>query len=71
MGRFKPLTECENCGSIWSIGTEEHDWQKCSSCGWQPGQPVEEYNEDDDDLDFGFEGNDDGDDDFRDGSLDY
>lgn len=39
---MKPLTECENCSSIWSPGSEEYDWQKCSSCGWSPGQPIDE-----------------------------
>lgn len=41
-------TECHNCGAIWSPGTEEYDWQKCSACGWSPGEPIDE----DDDEDF-------------------
>jgi len=45
----KPLTSCENCSSIWSPGTEEYDEQQCSACGWTPGAPLDE---DDDDEDF-------------------
>ncbi|RTL56252.1 MAG: hypothetical protein EKK37_17415 [Sphingobacteriales bacterium] len=41
------LSECLNCGSIWSPGTEEHDFQRCSACGWQPGMPVDDFEEDD------------------------
>jgi len=47
-------SECHNCGSIWSPGTEEYDWQKCSACGWEPGDPIEEdhgWDEDDYELD--------------------
>lgn len=40
---------CENCGATWSPGTEEHDWQKCFSCGWCPGDPIDD--DDDDYLD--------------------
>lgn len=43
-----PYLECQNCSSIWSPGTEEFDWQKCSSCGWEPGDPIDE----DDDMDY-------------------
>lgn len=42
------LCECENCGSTWSPGTEEYDWQTCAACGWQPGDTID----DDDDFDF-------------------
>lgn len=45
------VTECHNCGSIWSPGTEEYDWQKCNCCGWSPGDPIDEdqgWDEDDD-----------------------
>ncbi len=43
-----PTTECHNCGSIWGIGSEEYDWQQCDACGWRPGQPID--NEDDDEI---------------------
>jgi hypothetical protein len=46
-----PLTECENCSSIWSPGTDEYDFQKCASCGWRPGDDLDEDIDDDDDLD--------------------
>lgn len=39
--------KCENCGEMWSPGTEEHDWQKCNCCGWSPGDPIDEDEEDD------------------------
>lgn len=39
---MKPCTECQNCSSIWSPGTEEYNWQKCAACGWKPGDPIEE-----------------------------
>ena len=42
----KSLSECLNCGSIWSTGTEEHDWQQCSACGWRPGMPIDEDDDD-------------------------
>ncbi len=38
---------CDNCGEMWHPGTEEHDWQKCSACGWSPGDEIEEDDEDD------------------------
>lgn len=41
-----PLSACENCSSIWSPGTEEHDWQVCSACGWRPGKPIDDANDD-------------------------
>jgi hypothetical protein len=46
------LTECENCSSVWSPGTEEFDEQQCSACGWVPGTPLDE---EDDFNDFGFD----------------
>jgi predicted nucleic acid-binding Zn ribbon protein len=46
------LEECLNCGSLWSVGTEEYDWQQCSACGWQPGEPIVDDDDDDDDDDF-------------------
>lgn len=53
-----PCNECHNCSSIWSPGTEEHDWQQCSSCGWRPGMPVDE-DDDDEDWDGYFDDEDD------------
>lgn len=53
------LNYCLNCDSIWSPGTEEHDWQRCSACGWTPGQPIDDEDDDEDDYD---EFDDDGDD---------
>lgn len=35
-------TSCHNCGSIWSPGSSEWEWQQCSACGWTPGDPIEE-----------------------------
>lgn len=51
---MKPIIECKNCSSIWSPGTEEYDLQKCSSCGWTPGLPIEEdiVEEEDDFYDY-------------------
>jgi hypothetical protein len=43
-----PCSECHNCGSIWSPGTSEYDWQQCYACGWTPGDPLDDYDEDDD-----------------------
>lgn len=40
---------CLNCSSNWEIGTEEFDWQVCSSCGWRPGDPIDEDDDEDDD----------------------
>lgn len=34
------LTCCENCSSIWSVGSEEWEMQQCSSCGWRPGDEI-------------------------------
>ena len=45
-----PCTQCHNCGSIWGVGSEEYDWQKCDACGWEPGQPIDN-DEDDFDVD--------------------
>ena len=46
-------TECGNCSSIWSPGTEEYDWQRCSACGWKPGDPIDDDDDDwDSDEDF-------------------
>lgn len=42
---------CHNCGSLWSPGSEEYDWQQCSSCGWTPGDPIEENEVDPDNVD--------------------
>lgn len=53
--------ECMNCGAIWSPGTAEYDWQQCSACGWQPGDPI---TDDDDDDVYDEE-------DFPPGALDY
>lgn len=55
-----PRNCCENCSSIWSPGTEEHDWQQCSACGWSPGDPIDEEEDWDDDFDDDWGG--DGDD---------
>lgn len=48
-----PYTECENCSSIWSPGTEEYDCQQCSACGWIPGDSIDDdddfYDDTDDD----------------------
>lgn len=44
-------TSCHNCGSIWSPGSSEWEWQQCSACGWTPGDPVEEDEIDPDDYD--------------------
>ena len=49
---MKAYTECQNCSSIWSPGTEEYDWQQCSACGWTPGDPIDEDDDWDDDDDF-------------------
>lgn len=51
--------ECYNCGSIWSPGTEEYDWQQCSACGWTPGDPIDDYDEDDDLYESQFDDEDD------------
>ncbi|MEO5892258.1 MAG: hypothetical protein ABIQ31_18570 [Ferruginibacter sp.] len=42
--------ECLNCGSIWSLGTEEYDFQQCDACGWTPGEPTKEDLIDEEDL---------------------
>ena len=56
------LSECENCSSTWSPGTEEYDWQTCAACGWQPGDPIDDDDDDDDDeFDFDEEDSDDDD----------
>jgi len=42
---------CLNCGSIWSLGSSEWEWQQCSACGWRPGMPIDDEFTDDDDFD--------------------
>lgn len=48
---MKSSNYCHNCGETWHPGTEEHDWQQCSSCGWRPGDPVMDEDDNDDDFD--------------------
>jgi hypothetical protein len=52
---MRTYSECQNCGSTWHPGTEEHDWQACSACGWRAGDPVVDEDDDgaeDDDLNY-------------------
>lgn len=44
---------CHNCGCTWSPGSSEWEWQQCSACGWRPGMPIDDF-DDEDDL---YEGN--------------
>lgn len=46
------LTECANCSSIWSVGTEEFELQTCSACGWSIGEPLDEEEDDDSELEY-------------------
>lgn len=45
-------SECHNCGSIWSPGSEEYDWQQCSACGWTPGDPIDDPDYDETEEDY-------------------
>ena len=47
--------ECLNCGSSWGIGSEEHDFQQCDSCGWMPGEPTDDDMPDDNDDELDYE----------------
>lgn len=59
MGEIVPkkgmLTECPNCSSIWSPGSEEWDWQQCDCCGYPDNDSV--WGEDDDWDEYGDDDN--------------